>query len=82
MAPPWGRRLDVLPALLFVPYRIRLVPLIILVFLVWNEVVGNVVPAFAGGLGSSPAMALAMGAVFPSGPLCHCASAVVFEMGG
>jgi len=45
---------------------------------VWNEVVEIAVAAFAAELGSPPAMALAAGAIFPGGPLCHCACAVGF----
>ena len=56
MAPPRGCRLDVLPALIFVPYQIRLVLLVIPVLSVWKKVAGNIVPVFAMELGSPLAM--------------------------
>ena len=57
VAPPRGHRPDVLPALLFLPYRVRLVALVTVVVPFLFGVAGNIFSASSEELTSSAAMA-------------------------
>ena len=53
-------------------------PLFVFMLSVWDEVVKITVAVSATELGLPLAMALAVGAIFPSDPLCLCTSVVGF----